>query len=509
MEGNGLDLRGLDHPELVIGLVGALGTPLARVVSMIQAELESAGYTSEEIRLSQKLEAYELPTDHPSSSASDRTRWEALMDRGNELREALGRGDALAMHAAADIRARRPSGGSGTLERTGFVLNQLKHPDEVRLLRRVYGDAFHLVGVFTPEAKRSEYLRNIKNLSEVDATALLERDAGEEVKLGQQVTKTFHLADLFVELLNWSDSDVASARAQVHRYFDLLFGREIITPTREEYGMFMAHSAALRSADLSRQVGAAIVTPEDEVIGLGANEVPKAGGGQYWEHHRDGRDVDRGFDSNEKIKRECVEEVAEKLVPEFGDLSPDDRDVHLKKALSDLKGTRLMNLTEFGRAVHAEMEAILSAARVGVSVRGSRLFTTTFPCHNCAKHIVGAGVASVVYVEPYPKSLADRLHDDSIAFISGSEDTSGGKVTFSPFSGVAPRRFRKLFSAVADDGEKRPRKEKGGAVQVGATALRLFSSPLSYIEREALVARYLQEFIEELMNTDLGESTNG
>lgn len=36
-----------------------------------------------------------------------------------------------------------------------------------------------------------------------------------------------------------------------------------------------------------------------------------------------------------------------------------------------------MNLTEFGRAVHAEMEAILAAARVGIPVKGSTLYTTT------------------------------------------------------------------------------------------------------------------------------------
>jgi deoxycytidylate deaminase len=46
-----------------------------------------------------------------------------------------------------------------------------------------------------------------------------------------------------------------------------------------EYGLFLAKAAALRTLDLSRQVGAAIFSDKGEIIALGANEVPKAGGG--------------------------------------------------------------------------------------------------------------------------------------------------------------------------------------------------------------------------------------
>jgi deoxycytidylate deaminase len=72
-----------------------------------------------------------------------------------------------------------------------------------------------------------------------------------------------------------------------------------------------------------------------------------------------------------------------------------------------------MNLTEFGRDVHAEMSAIVSAARRGTSTEGAYLYCTTFPCHNCAKHIIAAGIRQVVYVEPYAKSFAAEFHLDS------------------------------------------------------------------------------------------------
>ncbi|MFO2375906.1 cytidine deaminase, partial [Pseudomonas aeruginosa] len=72
-----------------------------------------------------------------------------------------------------------------------------------------------------------------------------------------------------------------SLKAQLWRVIDILFGQPYVTPTFDEYAMFMAFSASLRSADLSRQVGA-VLTRDEGIISTGANDVPKAGGGLYW-----------------------------------------------------------------------------------------------------------------------------------------------------------------------------------------------------------------------------------
>jgi deoxycytidylate deaminase len=56
-----------------------------------------------------------------------------------------------------------------------------------------------------------------------------------------------------------------------------------------------------------------------------------------------------------------------------------------------LRGTRVLSLLEFGRTAHAEMEALLSAARVGASIQDCVLYTTTFPCHECARLIDNSG----------------------------------------------------------------------------------------------------------------------
>ena len=94
--------------------------------------------------------------------------------------------------------------------------------------------------------------------------------------------------------------------------------------------------------------------------------------------------------------------------------------------------TRVKDLIEFSRAVHAEMHAILGASRVaGDRVVGGRLFVTTYPCHSCARHVIAAGIDEVLYIEPYRKSLATRLHSDAL---SESVDDKG-KVRVLQFDG--------------------------------------------------------------------------
>lgn len=51
--------------------------------------------------------------------------------------------------------------------------------------------------------------------------------------------------------------------------------------------------------------------------------------------------------------------------------------------------------------VHAEQNAILTAARFGISVEGSKLYSTDQPCFNCAKEIKQVGIEHVFYVHPW------------------------------------------------------------------------------------------------------------
>jgi dCMP deaminase len=61
------------------------------------------------------------------------------------------------------------------------------------------------------------------------------------------------------------------------------------------------------------------------------------------------------------------------------------------------------------RAVHAEVNAIVQAARFGNGIEGSTLYTIYSPCVDCAKLIVNAGIKRIVYVHEYHDDRKDAL----------------------------------------------------------------------------------------------------
>ena len=108
------------------------------------------------------------------------------------------------------------------------------------------------------------------------------------------------------------------------------------------------------------------------------------------------------------------------------------------------------DIIEYSRSIHAEMNALFAASRNGVSPLNTTLYCTTYPCHNCARHLVTAGVG-YDYIEPYVKSLATELHCDAIATELPAPDKYGhrkkaGKMVVVPFTGVGPRMYDDFFA---------------------------------------------------------------
>ena len=56
---------------------------------------------------------------------------------------------------------------------------------------------------------------------------------------------------------------------------------------------------------------------------------------------------------------------------------------------------------ELCRGLHAEQNAIIQAAKFGICIEGSILYTTHCPCITCAKMIINAGIKKVVYGKEY------------------------------------------------------------------------------------------------------------
>ena len=186
-------------------------------------------------------------------------------------------------------------------------------------MRRIYGDNFILIAAYSPRDIRIQKLASkIANSHHAFqaaehrpmAESLLQRDEAEkDNKFGQNVRETFPMADFFV-----NTSDSKEVHYSINRFIELFFGNTFHTPNCDEYGMFHAQAAALRSASLGRQVGVVISTKDGNIIAVGTNEVPKAGGGLYWCNDTpDHRDFRKGFDTNEKMKRDLLADILKRL----------------------------------------------------------------------------------------------------------------------------------------------------------------------------------------------------
>lgn len=460
----------LKAPELVFGLCSPIGTDNARVMDILRSELARFSYEAHELKVTTLMK--DVRVRHLElTEAPFEARYDSYIKYANKLRELLGTPSALAMLCCTAVRAfrRRTTGDPAAyLENNSYIIDQLKRKEEVEALRQVYGRAFILVSIISDKDMR---LRRITEKiargsaaprptsdHESIAKELMSRDEDEEgVSNGQRMRDAFALADIFVNI-----DRVDQTEKLLRRFLNGLFGSNLISPTREEYGMYFAKTASLRSADLSRQVGAAIMTEAGEIISLGCNEVPSPGGGTYWtDDTTDQRDIAKGHDENERIKRAIMADIV-KRITQSGLVSTQKSEAQLVQHVLDestKKGTLfkealIMNLLEFGRIIHAEMCALCDSARLGRSVKNARLFCTTFPCHMCAKHIVAAGIMDVYFVEPYPKSYAEQLHSDAIIVTTKDIETDG-RVRFHPFVGVAPHRYRDLF-------ERGKRKDNSG-----------------------------------------------
>lgn len=382
-------------------------------------------------------------------------RIELLQDLGNLLRANLA-SSCLAERVILEIGARRlkwrkeaeESGiaASDILKgpRYAHIIDSLKHPDEAKLLRAVYGQSFFLFAVMASSAKIRSYLRE-ENMTPEQIATLLERDAREKSTEGQKVENTTLLADIFVRN---EFSGVPDLQRELRRYMKLIFGVGIVTPTREESAMLYAVAAAVRSSCLSQQVGASIVSATGELLAVGCNDVPQPGGGLY---AQEGGVVDcRCFASRgERTQGYCRKDAGQRdLYDQIGKaVASLGAKVEANKLRAVLGATTLRSFLEQSRSIHAEMDALISVARTGTpGLRGSTLYTTVFPCHICARHIVASGIARVIFLAPYEKSLALQLHGDAIAL----EETTDKKVVFSPYNGVAPQNMIQYFQKRAD-----------------------------------------------------------
>ncbi|MFL6311261.1 MAG: anti-phage dCTP deaminase [Terriglobales bacterium] len=490
-----LNILEYSDAEIVIGLVYPVGTDYSGVQLTLENYLKRFRYKPNTVSLSEYIkkvvDRLSLP-DIQLQEDTEYNRVSSYMTAGNKLRKYSRSSDFVVAAAVAGLSQQRFKDGERKLPspRSATIFRSLKRPEEVALLRKIYGLGFFLIGIFSSEDERKKYLTRDKNLSTEETNELMTRDADEADDFGQRTRDTFQLADVFVRLSG------DEYKNQLERFLDLVFGNPYHTPEPDEHAMFLAYSASLRSAQLARQVGAAIRSSHGDILAVGCNDVPQAGGGLYWPGPRDKRDHVLRTDSNDQQLRLIIADILTRLkIPDVELINPSEL----------FKGSSLLDVSEFGRAVHAEMDALTTCARNGTSVRGADLFTTTFPCHTCTRHIIASGIRRLVYIEPYPKSLATKLHKDAVDGTArvrrARRFTEVSKIPFEPFVGIGPRRFFDLFSMRLSRGYEIKRKFNGKVVEWvrSSASPRIQMLALSYLEREQIAAERVYSATDVLM----------
>ena len=485
-------------PELIFGLVGPIGCNIQEVEDALSASLKSVDYTPHTISLSNI--AAEIQTLSSETGIKEPETLSEKIVAGNAARQKTGLNDILAMGAVTKIRKIRTENGEEPnddgsqriLPGHAFILRQLKTKEEVRLLQKVYGDCFIQISIAQPLNDRISSLKTRiraedPSLDETQISAqadkLVKIDDAEMNEFGQAVGNIFHLSDFFVNA-----TTTATIKDSVDRFVQALFGNNFISPTKCEMGSYFAKAISMRSNDLSRQVGAAILSSDGDVIAMGCNEVAKPFGGNYWsDDEKPMRDIDQEGETNKVLTNQIIHDFL-KALEESGQLKSTREEILSNEDASKaIKSSMISDITEYGRVVHAEMNALSDAARLGRSTAGATIYVTTFPCHNCAKHIIASGISKIVYIEPYPKSKTLLLYEYALSTDQECEEN----VQVEHFSGVSPKRFDSIF----EKGRRRDSRNRVEKYYQGSKRPRVEMLGNNYTVSEALITKnYASKF---------------
>ena len=92
-----------------------------------------------------------------------------------------------------------------------------------------------------------------------------------------------------------------------------------------------------------------------------------------------------------------------------GMLTCKEKGICLRDQLNIESGTR----AEVCYAIHAEQNAIVQAAKLGINIDGATLYCTHQPCSICAKMIINVGIKRVVYEQGYPDPFTLELFEQT------------------------------------------------------------------------------------------------
>ncbi len=477
-------VRATHTQEIVFVLCGYMGSNIRTVAESLQSVMENDyGYECQRIKLSKFIEINRPKNSYNAQGSNDYIRIKNLIEDGNSMRDKYG-SEILVELAIEKIGLDRLDSAEKTTgeenvehlqfksQRKCYIIESVKNLSELSVLKEVYRNLLYTIGVFSPYKIRHDNLRH-KDVTEKEIAELIDQDSHEEIPHGQDVRDTFTKADYF---LRYDSASKSFLQARLRRFVHLIFGSEIITPTIDETAMYIASSAASNSACLSRQVGACITDKNGCIVSIGWNDVPNFKGNLYY--HQSSSDIQGkndnrclNFHNGVCMNDEYKIKISNRLIDEIikSGLIKEENKVKLKNIINK---SRLKSLIEFSRSIHAEMHAIIiGSQKTGDKMIGGKLYCTTYPCHNCARHIVLSGITEVYYIEPYSKSLAIDLHSDSLT----EDENDTNRVKLLLYDGVSPSRYTQMFKM----GDLKRKDLEGKVVKMNLKkALPRFTEPL-------------------------------
>jgi len=399
----------------VIGLTGPFGSGCTQAAKYLEHE---RGFTL--AKLSSVLDE-EWKLKNPGKDKAPRSDLQAL---GDQLRQQNGN------HYLAEVAISRL-----TQHPEKIVVDGIRNRGEIHWLRQEYGYRFTLLAILAPPNVRwdrigaiayNDHGLSIKDFAEDDR-----RDSKEDVTFGQEVALCIDQADI---LIDNSEMTTGQFKQRVLDYVDLATGQKLRSAQPWEILMNMAYSASHSSKCLKRHVGAVVVDTSGRVVGVGYNENPLGTKPCVEEPEykfKCYRDIVRTGILNDYSARGINCPVCQKPLPTYEGppwLCKNCADGGRKTSLDDLFfPDRALN---WCTAIHAEVWALFAA---GERAKGGELYTTTFPCFQCAEKIKHNGIVTVWFTEAYPDPLSKiRLE------LAG--------VKLKQFDGVRSSSFEKIFA---------------------------------------------------------------
>ena len=401
----------------VIGLTGQFGSGCTTLKNTLVNYYKLKAYSFGEL----------IKKEAKSRGLKDYERQD-LQDIGNEMRNRK-------LSYWADIIIQKIN--QSTHTDSSYVVDGFRNVSEIRAFQSVYPETFFLIAINVED--QNLRWKRVKGSYDNDYDKFLrddQRDRGERFIHGQQVAKCVYEADIVLRnsksIPDVGESIPRYIEAKVRRYVELIQGEtEKWGVSQEERNMQEAYEASSESPCLNRKVGASLYSKRGSLISTGFNGPPFMGGCEkmFGGCHKT-LIIDK-LTKNIWVwmeGRECpkCKKPMRNLIENECYCTNCGFDV--KTFLNPIKGS------EHCMALHAEERAISNANK---NLKGATIFTTTFPCLQCALKIVEARISDLYYVDPYPIPETDWIVEHLFDL---------KKVLARKFEGVkSVRAYRKFF----------------------------------------------------------------